>query len=236
MRLLATIAARQGSKGVKNKNIRLLAGKPLVLHTIEQARRWGRYERLIVSTDGEEIARVARSGGAEVPFLRPPDLATDTCAKMPVLRHALKQAEQHFATRFDAVLDLDATSPVRTVQDIEGIVQVFAERKPDCAFSVVRARKNPYFNMVELTEEGLARVCKVPPAGVVRRQDAPPVFEMNASMYVYDRNFLLDERYWTPLNGRAAIYPMPEYSAFDIDNEVDFQFVEFLVKEGLISL
>lgn len=236
MKLLVTIAARQGSKGVKNKNIRDLAGKPLIVHTIDQVRRWGKHDHLVVTTDSPEIARIARDAGAEVPFLRPPELATDTCAKMPVLRHALIQCEQCFAARFEVVLDLDVTSPVRSVEAIEGIVRVFEQKKPDCAFSVVRARKNPYFNMVELTPEGMARLCKVPPSGVVRRQDAPAVFEMNASMYVYDRTFLLDERYRTPLAGRAAVYEMPEYSAFDIDSEIDFRFVEFLIKEGLVSL
>ncbi len=236
MRLLVTVAARQGSQGVKGKNLRELAGKPLILHTIEQVRRWGRYERLVVSTDGEEIARVARAGGAEVPFLRPAELATDTCAKMPVLRHALIQSEQHFAACFDAVLDLDVTAPVRTVEAIDGIVSAFERQRPDCIFSVVRARKNPYFNMVEVTEDGLAHLCKTLLAGVTRRQDAPVVFEMNASMYVYDRAFLLDERHRSPLGGRAVVYEMPESSAFDIDTEMDLRFVEFLVKEGLVRL
>jgi len=237
MKILATIAARGGSKGVKNKNIRPLAGKPLIVYTIEQVKKWGGFDGFIVSTDSAKIAEIAVRHGAETPFLRPPQLATDTAAKMDVLRHALTKAEEHYGVKFDALLDLDATAPVRTTEDIENAVKLFKEKRPDCVFSAVKARKNPYFNMVEEDDKGFAVLCKkVPQEKVSRRQDAPAVFDMNASIYVYDRDFLLDENNTMPYAKNALVSEMGELSAVDIDSETDFKFVEFLIKEGIVKL
>jgi CMP-N,N'-diacetyllegionaminic acid synthase len=236
MKILVTVAARAGSKGVRKKNIRDLAGKPLILYTIEQVIQWGNFEKFIVSTDSKKIADIAVRGGAEVPFLRPAELATDDCGKADVLRHALIESEKHYGMTFDALLDLDATSPIRTVEDIENIVRLFKEKKPDCVFSVVRARKNPYFNMVEVGEDGLATLCKRPPRQIRNRQTAPKVYEMNASLYIYDRDFLSGRENAMPYSKRAMIYEMAESSAIDIDNEMDFRFIEFLLKEGKVKL
>ncbi|MFH1305120.1 MAG: acylneuraminate cytidylyltransferase family protein [Candidatus Omnitrophota bacterium] len=237
MKILATIAARGGSKGVKNKNIRPLVGKPLIVYTIEQVKKWGRFDGFIVSTDSPEIADVAVRHGAETPFLRPPQLATDTAGKMDVLRHALRKAEEHYGMKFDALLDLDATAPIRTVEDIENAVSLFRNKRPDCVFSAVKARKNPYFNMVEEDSNGFAVLCKeAPRQKVSRRQDAPAVFDMNASIYVYDRDFLLDENNMTPYAKNALISEMSGLSAVDIDTETDLKFIEFLIKEGIVKL
>lgn len=236
MKILAVIAARGGSKGVKNKNIKLLADKPLIAHTISQVKRWGKFDKFIVSTDSERIADVAREFGAEVPFLRPSEFAGDTSSKMDALRYALIKAEEHYAEKFDALLDLDATSPVRTPDDITGILEVFKEKKASCVFSVVKARKNPYFNMVEKLPDGSVKISKKASAEITRRQETPPVFDMNASMYVYARDFLLDENNKMPYSKDAYIYEMGEFSSVDIDTELDFRFIEFLVKTGEIKL
>lgn len=236
MKILAVIAARGGSKGVKNKNIRFLADKPLIAHTIAQVKKWGKFDKFIVSTDSEEIAHIAREFGAEVPFLRPPEFAEDTSSKMDALRHAFLKAEEHYNEKFDALLDLDATSPVRTIEDIDGILEVFTEKKASCVFSVVKARKNPYFNMVEKLPDGSVGISKKAPAEIIRRQETPQVFDMNASMYVYDRDFLLDESNKMPYSKDAYIYEMGEKSSIDIDTELDFQFIEFLVKTGEVKL
>jgi len=236
MKILAVIAARGGSKGVKNKNIRFLADKPLIAHTISQVKRWGKFDKFIVSTDSERIASVAREYGAEVPFLRPLSLAGDTSPKMDALRHALLGAEAHYTEKFDALLDLDATSPVRTIEDINGILEVFKEKKASCIFSVVKAHKNPYFNMVEKLPDGSVEISKKVSGEITRRQATPPVFNMNASMYVYERDFLLDETNKMPYSKDAYIYEMGELSSVDIDTELDFRFIEFLVKTGEIKL
>lgn len=238
MKILAVVAARGGSQGLKNKNIRDLLGKPLIAYTIEQIVNWGKFDKFIVSTDSRRIAEVARSYGAEVPFIRPAELATDTAGKLDVLRHAFIEAEKHYNIKFDALLDLDATSPVRTVQDIENIVNLFKEKRPDCIFSAVKARKNPYFNMVEKKADGTVEVCKEAPIEITRRQDAPLVYEMDGSMYVYDREFLLDAANRTPYVKvkKTLVFEMGELSAIDINTEMDFKLIEFLAKERIIKL
>jgi len=236
LKILATVAVRSGSKGLKEKNIKPLLGKPLVAYTIEQVLKWGKFDKFVVSTDSEKIAEISRGLGAEVPFLRPAELATDTANKMDALRHAFLTTQRHYGLEFDALLDLDATAPVRTVQDLENIVGLFKEKKPDCIFSVVKARRNPYFNMVESGEDGTVEVCKPPTSEITRRQEVPMVYEMNASMYIYKREFLLDPQNKTPYAKRTLVYEMPEVSRIDIDSESDFRYLEFLVKKGLVKL
>ena len=235
-KILCTICARGGSKGLKGKNIRPLLGKPLIAYTIKQALRWGKANHVVVSTDSKMIANIAKKHGAEVPFTRPIELAGDNIGKLDVLRHALLESEKHYETRFNIILDLDVTAPVRSIKDINNIVNVFKEKKSDCVFSVVKARKNPYFNMIEEQHDGTVRICKESPDAILARQVAPAVYDMNASMYVYDRNFLLDANNKTPYAKTAYAYKMNEASAIDIDTEIDFKFIEFLVKEGVIKL
>lgn len=231
MKILATIAARAGSKGAKGKNARNLLGKPLISYTIEQLLRWGKFDAFIVSTDSEDIADIARRHGVDVPFMRPAELSTDITGKQDVLRHALIAAEKHYSTRFDGLLDCDATAPIRTVHDIERIVEIFKDKQPNCIFSVIKARKNPYFNMVEIQNNGLAMPCKRLARDVKRRQDAPVVYQMNASLYIYRRDFLLDSENTMPYSKGAMVYEMEEESAFDIDSEFDFKLIEFLMRE-----
>lgn len=232
MKILVTIAARGGSKGVKNKNVRDLCGKPLIAHTIGQALKWGRASKVLVSTDSAEIAGVAKRYGAEAPFLRPPELSTDTAPKVPVIRHAWAEAEKIYAETYDFVVDLDATAPLRRISDIEAALRTAQAKNSSTLFSVVPAHKNPYFNMVELDGEGWAKLCKKLGDGVKRRQDAPKVYDLNASIYVYSREFLLGDSQ-TVLTEKSAVHVMDELSGTDIDREVDFRFVEFILKEGL---
>ena len=235
-KVLLTVAARGGSKGVKNKNIRELCGFPLIAHSILQAKRWGRADKIVCSTDSPAIAEVARRYGAEVPFLRPAELAGDTAGKIDVLRHCLQTIEVGSGAKYDVIVDLDATAPIREVADINGAFELFLARRPKSVFSVTPARKNPYFNMVELGPDGYAGLAKRPGDSVKRRQDAPRVYDMNASIYVYDREFLLDRSAVTAVTDRSLIWEMSELSAFDIDHESDFQFIEFLVAKGLVRL
>lgn len=232
MKILVTIAARGGSKGVKNKNIRPLLGKPLIAYTIEQAIKWGKASKVLVSTDSSEIAEAAKKAGAEAPFLRPAELSGDAAPKVPVIRHAWREAEKLYGERYDFVVDLDATAPLRKIADIEACLKTAQEKKPLMVFSVVPAHKNPYFNMVELDSDDWAKLCKKLPDSVKRRQDAPKVFDMNASIYVYSRAFLEGDGL-TVLTDRSAVHVMDELSGTDIDREVDFKFVEFILREGL---
>lgn len=233
--LLITICARGGSKGVKEKNIRLLVGKPLIFYTIKQAKEWGRAKHIIISTDSEEIAKVAKKFGAEVPFIRPADLAADTAAKIPVIRHALSFCEDFYKEKYNLIMDLDVTSPVRKVSDLENALNLFLQRKPKTLFSVVNARKNPYFNMVEVGEDGKAHICKLG-GNFIRRQDAPKVYDANASIYIYDREFLTDGKEDNVISDNSIVYVMHDKSRIDIDSELDFKFIDFLVEENIIVL
>ena len=234
--ILVLIGARGGSKGVKGKNIRLLAGCPLITYTIKQALRWGKAKRVVVSTDSPQIAAVARKAGAAVPFLRPAELAQDATPKGLAIRHALIACEKIFKEKYAIVVDLDATAPIRRIKDIEACYQLFRRQKPQTLFSVVLAHKNPYFNMVEKNRYGKIELCKKLKKKVFRRQDGPKVYAMNASIYFYDRNYVLRSKYPSPLSRKTEIYIMDDVCGIDIDREIDFQYVEFLMKQGLVKL
>ncbi|MCF8067741.1 MAG: acylneuraminate cytidylyltransferase family protein [Desulfobacterales bacterium] len=231
MTILTTILARGGSKGIPNKNIRMIAGKPLICHTIDQVKTWNKFDSFIVSTDSIQIADVAKEHGAPVPFIRPPHLATDTSGKLDSLRHALIESEKYFNNRFDIIFDLDATSPIRSIDDMDNIVALFTDKNPDCVFSVVKSNKNPYFNMVEKRIDGTVDICKKLEHDILRRQDTPVVFDMNASMYVYSRDFLVNPKNTLPYSGVAYAYEMDALCAYDIDNEIDLEIVELIMKK-----
>jgi CMP-N,N'-diacetyllegionaminic acid synthase len=236
LNILITICARGGSKRVKNKNIREVAGKPLMVYSIEQAKRWGKAKHIVCSTDSEEIAKVAKDNGIEV-IIRPEELASDKAGKVDAIRHAFKESEKKHNEKYDVVVDIDATSPIRTIEDLDNCLKIFEEKKPEILFSVVEARRSPYFNMVEVDEEGKAHVSKKLNKPVLRTQDVPKVYDMNASIYFYSREFLLNPEYVYPLSSdNAAIYIMDEISAIDVDNEIDLKYLEFLIKNKEVVL
>jgi len=210
--------------------------KPLISYTIQQALRWGKATKVIVSTDSPEIAKVAQKFGAEIPFMRPQELASDTAGKVGVIKHALIECEKMYKEKYDIVVDLDATSPIRTPDDLDQCLKLFLKSKPSTLFSVVHPHKNPYFNMVEKDKTGKIVLCKTLKKKVVRRQDAPAVYSMNASIYFYNRDYLLSADHPSPLSDDIEIYLMGENSSIDIDRELDFKFIEFLVKEGHVKL
>ena len=235
-KILITICARCNSKGVKNKNIRLLNGRPLIYYTIKQAMDWGKSEHIIVSTDSEEIAEIAKEYGAEVPFIRASDLARDNSAKIPVIRHALGESERIYEKKFEIIIDLDVTSPIRKTSDLDMALELFLEKNPNVLYSVVPANKNPYFNMVEIDKHGKAFISKISDHPFYRRQDAPKVYNMNASIYIYDREFIINKENNSPQSDNSIAHIMNEFSGVDIDNELDFKYIEFLIKEGLVVL
>ncbi len=224
-----TICARGGSKGVPGKNTKLLAGKPLIEYTIDQALSLLWVDRIIVSTDDPKIKKIAEEKGLQVPFLRPNILATDKAAKVPAIIHAVKSAEKIYSEKYDIICDLDPTSPLRNVTDIKNVVDsLVVMAKTKSVFSVCRAYKNPYFNMVEVDKTGHAALSKRQKRKVYRRQDAPDVFEMNASIYAIWKNVLLKEK--TFFTNQTRIYEMPRERSVDIDSPIDFKLVEILMR------
>jgi CMP-N,N'-diacetyllegionaminic acid synthase len=225
MTTIATICARGGSTGLPGKNVRLLRGKPLIAHTIEQALACPRIERVFVSTDDADIAAVARRYGAEVPFMRPAELATTTAPKIPVIQH-LVAGVVAMGVDVDRIVDLDPTSPLRNADDILACIELLDERT-DVVITGYPAEKNPYFNMVELDAAGLACLSKKPAGAVTSRQEAPAVYAMNGSVYVWWRR-TLDRGLW---DGAARLHVMPRERSIDVDSLLDFRIVELLMAD-----
>lgn len=224
---ICIICARAGSKRLKNKNFKNLFGKPLIWHTINQAKKSKIFDHIVFSTDSTLLKKLALKYGAESWFLRPNKLANDTAAKMPVIRHAVLEAEKKFKSRFDYIFDLDVTSPLREVSDIRKSFRLFLKSKKDMLISGNKARKNPYFNMVELDKKNL-KLVKKPKKFYVRHQDTPTVYELNASIYIWKREALFKQK--GPFCKKTFFYEMPYRKSIDIDNLSDFKMVEFFKK------
>lgn len=223
---LCTVLARGGSKGVKNKNLRLLLGKPLVAHSIVQAKSSGLFERVAVSSDSREILNAAKEWGADCLIERPGELASDTAPKIPALQHCVKEVEKMTGSRYEVIVDLDPTSPLRAPEDIAGALNLLEEKNVSNVITAAPARHSPYFNLVEIDENGVVRLSKRMGQQALRRQDAPPCFDMNASVYVWKREALLQAG-WVFLDD-TLLYVMPRERSIDIDSELDFEFVEYL--------
>lgn len=228
MKRLCTICARGGSKGVKDKNIRDLLGKPLIAHTILQAKATGLFDVIVVSSDSEAILSVADKWGVDYIVKRPDELASDQAAKVPAIQHCVKEVERERAIKYDVVVDLDVTSPLRSPGDIVEAVKMLEERDASNLITAAPARRSPYFNLVELDDQGFVRLSKSLAIPVNRRQDAPKCYDMNASIYVWKRDALMNKA--TIFNEDTLLYVMPEERSIDIDSELDFAFVEFLAK------
>lgn len=230
MKRLCTICARGGSKGVKNKNIRELLGKPLLAHSIMQAKASGLFEAVAVSSDSPEILSVAKTWGADHLITRPDELAQDTSPKLPVMQHCVRETEKITGACYDTIVDLDATSPLRIPEDIINSVKMLEENHAANVITGAPARRSPYFNLVEVDGAGIARLCKTLPQAITRRQDAPKCYDMNASIYVWRRDVFFDSK--SIFNDGTQIYVMPEERSLDIDSELDFELVEFLFNKG----
>lgn len=227
MYILGIIPARGGSKSVPKKNIRLLAGKPLIAYTIETAQKCKMLSRTVVSTDDVEIVEVAKKCGGDVPFVRPKDLSLDDTPMVPVLKHAVSFIEKNENVRVDVVVLLDPTSPLRRIEDIENCIKKLGNDNADSAVTVCEVEHNPYFVMMELDGDKLVPLIKSDKV-ITRRQDAPKVYRLNAAVYAIKRDVLMDGNKIITKNTEAVIMPV-ELSAH-IDHEMDILFAEFILK------
>ena len=227
--ILGHIGARKGSKGVPRKNFRDICGKPLIDWSLDQLLTHPRVDAVVVSTDDEEIYDHAVAKGALKMGLRPAHLASDTAGKWQVWQHALEVSQGMLDQPVTAFLDLDCTSPLRLMEDIDNALDLFFDEKPDMVMSCCDAHKNPYFNLVEPDETGALHVSKPLPGGVVARQQAPKVYEHAASTYVVAPDYL--RRANSLYEGRVIPYVMPQERCADIDTPLDFRIVEFLMKD-----
>lgn len=227
MTAVAFIFARGGSKGLPGKNIRPLAGKPLIAWSIEHARVVKRIERVIVSTDSEEIAAVARDFGAEVPFMRPAELARDDSPEWLAWRHALTFLQETEGVLPDAMLSVPTTAPLRLPIDLENCLDEFSRVDADMVITVSEAHRNPWFNMVKQNPDGTVGLVIEPVSGIARRQDAPAVFDMATVAYVARPQFVMQQM--GTFTGRVRAIKVPVERAIDIDTLFDFELAEFLI-------
>lgn len=229
MKILCTICARAGSKGVTNKNLRPINSKPLIVYSIEQALATKLFDQIVVSSDSAEIRNVALANGATDAVERPFELASDTAPKLPAIRHCVESSEKKFG-QFEVIIDLDATAPLRNPEDILGALELLKTTNSDNVITGTPAHRSPYFNLVETNEQGIVHLSKQPRAAVDRRQDSPECFDMNASIYVWRRHALFENE--TLFTKSTRLFVMPRERSIDIDSQADFDMVEWLMTKG----
>lgn len=227
MKAIAFIFARGGSKGLPGKNIRPLGGKPLIAWPIEHALAVKRIERVIVSTDSEEIAAVARKYGAEVPFIRPAELARDDSPEWLAWRHALNYLLDIDGVLPQAMVSVPTTAPLRLPLDIENCMDEYEKGDVDIVITVSDARRSPYFNMVKTNVDGTVGLVIPPKSAIVRRQDVPTVYDMATVAYVARPEFVMTHK--AVFEGRVRAVNVPAERAIDIDTLLDFQVAECLL-------
>lgn len=227
MNILCTVLARGGSKGLKNKNIKTLYGKPLIHYTLEQALESGVFSQVAVNSDSDEILDTAAKVKGVETVKRPAELANDVISKRPAIRQAVLEMEKRFSLTYDVIVDLDCTSPLRDVQDIHNALNQFIADDNDNLITAMPSRRSPYFNMVQRDEKGRVKVVLELNPPVTCRQDAPECFDMNASIYIWKRDVLFNSE--TNYMEKTGLYVMPEERSIDIDCQLDFEFVEFMI-------
>lgn len=227
-RVLCIIPARGGSKGLPGKNIKNLLGKPLIAYSIEQAKESKYIDRVVVSTEDKIIAEISERYGAEVPFMRPERMAADETSIIDVLLHAVDLLEDGNYD-FQIIVLLHTTTPLREPEDIDRSIELLVDTNCESVFSVAEAHRNPYFNMVEIGEDGRVRLVRN--GNFVTRQSAPIVFDMNASIYVWWKYIL--KKHKRTIFEDSKIYIMPRERSVDIDDIMDFKIAEMLLKEKI---
>lgn len=229
MKYLVVIPARGGSKGIPHKNIKLLGGKPLIYYSIDIARQFTTDENICVTTDDAEIISVVEQNGLRVPFVRPAELATDTCGSSEVIQHAY-QFFVDKGVQYDAIVLLQPTSPFRKVEFIKEAVDLYDD-SIDMVTSVRPAACNPYYDGFEENEDGLLQISKGD-GTIARRQEAPKVWQQNGSIYVINPNSLIGKG----MGGFTKIrkYAMPEAYSVDLDTMLDWKMAELIIKESLL--
>jgi CMP-N,N'-diacetyllegionaminic acid synthase len=225
MKRICTICARGGSKGLPNKNVKLLLGKPLLVHSIERAQESGLFDRIAVSSDSPQILSLARDAGVTDLVERPADMATDFAPKAPAIRHALTVVEARWNEVYETQVDLAVTSPLRRSDDIRGAVSLLETLGVSSVITGKPSDHSPYFSLVEEQPDGHVELSKK--ADFVRRQDCPRSFDMDGSIYVWNTSvFRADPKVFY---SDTRLFEMPPERSRDIDTELDFAIVEMLM-------
>jgi len=228
MNVLALITARGGSKSIPKKNIAPLAGKPLIAWTIEAALQSRGLNRVIVSTDDKEIAQVGRDWGAEVPFMRPAELAQDDSPHIAVLEHAIRWLKAHDAACPHYIMTLQPTSPLRTAEDIDGAIQIAEARDAIAVVSVCETEHHPYLSK-RILEDGTLADFVSSDIAYLCRQALPPAYALNGAIYLNRCESLLRDKTFLPQG--AYGYIMPHERSLDIDSLWDFYLADLILRD-----
>ena len=237
MKILITICARGGSKGIPGKNIKPLNGQPLIGYSIAVAKEFQSVFEgtdIMLSTDSEEIIRVAGVCGLKSDYKRPEYLANDTVGKIDAIKDLVLYSESKQGQTYDYILDLDVTSPLSNLQDLKIAFDILrSDENAINLFSVSEAGRSPYFNMVEQKENGYYAQVKMPDNNVFTRQSAPQVYDLNASFYFYKRSFF-DMGYKGAITDRSLVYKVP-HICFDLDHPIDFEIISYLMSNNKLD-
>ena len=228
MKVLCTICARGGSKGLKNKNIKKLLGSPLICHTIKQAQDAKIFHNIVVSTDSNKIQKIAKKFRVSSWYLRSKKLSNDYCSKLSVINDTLIKSEKKYGIRYDYICDLDVTSPLRKINDIIISYKKVKKKNIQNLVSVCFSKKNPFFNMIIKKKKGYEIVNSY--KKYLRRQDAPLCYDVNASIYFWKRSALINNKML--IGPQTNIHIMPQNRSIDIDTKDDFEYVEYLLKKN----
>ena len=234
MNVLITICARGGSKGIPGKNIKPINGIPLINYTINSAKLFSNLYNceIAISTDDLDISNVCKKMGVATDYIRPLYLSTDNAGKIDTIYDLVIYHENLKGIKYDYILDLDVTSPLRTIDDLKQAFELLQKSENAInIFSVNKANKNPYFNMVEQNEDGFYELSKK--GEFLTRQSAKQVFELNASFYFYKRIFF-DAASKKVINNNSLIYEM-KHICFDLDHPIDFEFMSYLIENNKLD-
>jgi len=227
---LVIIPARGGSKRIVNKNLYNLCGRPLIKYPIDAARNSELVDRVIVSTDSIDIAEIAKEIGAEVPFIRPNELALDNSPEWLVWRHALKFLSENENVKVDGLVVIPPTAPLRNIQDINDCIDEYEKGAVDIVITVSNSHRNPYFNMITNDSRGYCSLVITPKDNISHRQDTPQVFDITTVAYVACPEFV--QRFNSLFEGKVRSVLIPTERALDIDTLFDFQVAECLMLDN----
>lgn len=226
-KILLTICARGGSKGVKNKNIRLLNGIPVIGYTLELIKKSKYIDGYVISTDSEDIIDVIKRFGFEVKFKRPVELAGDKVGRIDVIKHAARWISENEDLNYDIIVDAGVATPLKNADDLDGCIKLLVDSNSDNVFSVTPSSRNPYYNMVEIIH-GRVRPVKDVKTLHIDRQDVPVTYDENDGFNVWKYDMLFSQQ--SQYNDTSKIYIMPRERSVDIDEEIDFIIAEALAK------
>ena len=232
MNILCSICARGGSKGIKNKNLKKINNKPLIFYTINQAKKSKIFNKIVISSDSDKIIKYTKTLDIDFFIKRKKYLSNSKSNKVDAIRNLLIESENYFSEKYDIIVDLDVTSPLRTIDDIRKSIKEFIKNKNNILMSCTQSRKNPYYNIVE-NVEGRIKVVKKNEKKISRRQDAPNTYDLNASIYIWKRNILLKNNHL--FGSKTGLYYMKQENSMDIDTIEDFNYVKWKIAKRKIK-